>query len=156
MSAILKNGSHGYRPKLLKFSLFSSRNARASLRITFLANSYWHIWLWPTIFTYLGNKWCVILPKNPLNFTKNYPRKQWFCVVCCSVKTLLRVVSNVWGHQCKSWWQSSKSEGCVSIKRQGHQFCQRSETPEPAQTVRRGFPQTTCIMTHTFSSPNTL
>ena len=33
----------GYHPKLLKFSLFSSGNARASLRITFLANPYWHI-----------------------------------------------------------------------------------------------------------------
>ena len=35
--------SRDYSPKLLKFSLFSSGNGRASLRITFLANSYWHI-----------------------------------------------------------------------------------------------------------------
>ena len=35
--------ARGYRPKLLKFSLFSSGNARASPRITFLANLYWHI-----------------------------------------------------------------------------------------------------------------
>ena len=34
--------ARGY-PKLLKFSLFSSGNARASLWITFLANPYWHI-----------------------------------------------------------------------------------------------------------------
>ena len=35
--------TRGYHPKLLKFSLFSGGNARASLRITFLANPYWHI-----------------------------------------------------------------------------------------------------------------
>ena len=35
--------ARGYHPKLLKFLLFSSGNARASLRITFLANPYWHI-----------------------------------------------------------------------------------------------------------------
>ena len=58
--------ARGYHSKFLKFLLFSSGNARASLRITFLANPYWHIWLWPTIFTYLGKKWCVIFPKNPL------------------------------------------------------------------------------------------
>ena len=111
--------ARGYHPKLLKFSLFSSGNACASFRINFLANPYWHICLWPTIFSYLGKKWCVIFPRNPLNFIKNYPRNQWFCVECCSVKILLRVVSNVWGHQCICWWQSSKSEGCVSIKRRG-------------------------------------
>ena len=103
--------ARGYHPKLLKLSLFSSRNARASLRLTFLANPYWHIWLWPTIFTYLGGKWCVIFPKNPLNFTKNYPRNQWFCVECCSVKILLGVVASVWSYQCKYWERSSKSEG---------------------------------------------
>ena len=35
--------ARGYHPKLLKFSLFSSGNARATLWITFLANPYWHI-----------------------------------------------------------------------------------------------------------------
>ena len=35
--------ARGYRPKLLNFLLFSSGNARASLRMTFLANPYWHI-----------------------------------------------------------------------------------------------------------------
>ena len=66
-------------------------------------------------------KWCVIFPKNPLNFIKNYPSNQWFCVERCSVKIMLLVVSNGCGHQCKCWWRSSKSEGCMSIKRRGHQ-----------------------------------
>ena len=35
--------NRGYQSKLLKFSLFCSGNARASLRITFLSNPYWHI-----------------------------------------------------------------------------------------------------------------
>ena len=35
--------ARGYHPKFLNFLLFSSGNARASLRITFLANPYWHI-----------------------------------------------------------------------------------------------------------------
>ena len=44
VSAILEKWiACGYHPKLLKFSLFSSGNTRASLRITFLANPYWHI-----------------------------------------------------------------------------------------------------------------
>ena len=57
--------ARGYHPKLLKFSLLSSGSARASLRITFLANPYWHIWLWPTIFTYLG--------KNDVSFFRKIP-----------------------------------------------------------------------------------
>ena len=35
--------ARGYQPKLLNFLLFSSGNACAFLRITFLANLYWHI-----------------------------------------------------------------------------------------------------------------
>ena len=35
--------ARGYHPELLNFLLFHSGNTRASLRITFLANPYWHI-----------------------------------------------------------------------------------------------------------------
>ena len=37
---------------------------------------------------------CHFFEKSP-KFYKNYPQNQWFCVVCCSVKALLQIRSNV-------------------------------------------------------------
>ena len=57
--------ARGYRPKLLKFSLFSSGNAHASLRITFLANSY--------LFDY-DLQFSRTLGKNDVSFFRKIPK----------------------------------------------------------------------------------
>ena len=74
--------ARGYHPKLIKFSLFSSGNARASLRITFLANPYWQKPDYDLQFSRtLGEMMCHFSEKSP----KFYKKLSLKPVVLCRV-----------------------------------------------------------------------